>query len=308
MTERIKLIIDDRRWRDVELYRHERGVGMKRNYSEAEMLLLLDALKRIVPKAEFGDGVEVFEDYIDDAEDADLFEAARLLHIIRDILKPLPPSVEEQMAEAASMARKILQDVGIDYEGATTTYVYNDRRNRTRQISANRVNVVRELERIRRETCTYKSNSSYESRPWHIYLPLSTAHSLGHFGINTLQDHAISLLRSYDNFRASDCCKKKINLAYTIGRYHEALKKKPYERYAIRGKTDFNVRSKGGQATEKADTKQIVAEMREIIESGHTEKRASEILHLRLKSRSIHVKPDAIRARFRYHGRKLLGH
>lgn len=291
-----------------------------------ELQELYDAVTERLPKIRKGDGLEWAEQFIDpwDAQNDQDYDAAVLRRMIfaAKNAEGLSSYGSGVFQNAVQDARNCLRQSGIEFEGFYDTFIYWRDDGSYRQIESKTARAIKDrsiklmFEDL--ERCEVEANRYPWRRPERIF----DAWICGELGTNTGVDHALQIFSLYDEFRERFSEERRMNftrrqrpfralelaeISYLIGRHHEAILKKPHEPFAVYGRRDKEAKSRAGRATAKntaPETERIISEMNELV-GYHTEKRASEIVHQRLRNSGVKVEPDAIRQRYRYHTRKL---
>lgn len=126
-----------------------------RDLSQDELCELRDALQKIVPRRQFGDGVETYEDFIrpQHAQTPEMFKAAKDLLWVRGLLGEVK-NVDDgerstHVRDAVSLAIENLARIGIVYRGLYDTFAFwSPKRRRYIQIDADlRQELLRKAQR-----------------------------------------------------------------------------------------------------------------------------------------------------------------
>lgn len=285
-------------WR--ELARDERWSEIwPHKLNRSELTELQTLLQKVVPVREMGDGVETFIEHIraHEARTRDVKAAASLLVAVRRTLRYFQSSLADSWEQSPELARKhalrVLQDSGIGYHGSlASTYVYW-RENGT--VVTLRPGVGEEISRRFREKIAHSCVADVArwkmKHRWRSSPNLQMCHHQCLFGENTLIDHALRLISDFEHLDwqvrnpETQIYDDPIQLAYQIGREHEALLKKVYEPHAVRGIGSVTYGAMGGDtkgANYVPRNREVIDAMRPLIEkNGLSASRAGQIVFAR---------------------------
>lgn len=285
-----------------------------------ELKECFQTLSAVVPIKTKGDGVETYRDYIDakDAEDWETYAAAQLLHEIRrtaanrEQREPISPFLRD----AILVAKAVLAENGIVYEGMHQTYLFWDKPDKFRQLEgAVGAALLERKDKWERELiyapefkddealkiALLEYNRRLDLYPWRRVWTLHTGWKIGNFPENSKLEHAISLLESsryfsdaFSSVHSPDYSFGTIGnrghravsamflaeSAFIIGREYEAIGKKQFELHALRGMKTASAAREGGNARSVARsqlTDAVLTTMASIMSDGHTIRRAAEL-------------------------------